>query len=135
MSKSGEQGASATERRKARRRPILHSFSLFVVVPKKGVHRLDIHDVSEVGIKFSFDTEGEDLAVFPINQGDPLDIHLYLNQSLFLPLSVSVTRVDTQSGIRRLGGEFTDLNSAGYRAFASFLNTLDEISAAAHLVT
>jgi hypothetical protein len=115
------------ERRKARRRPILNTFSLFVVAPKKGFHRLVIHDVSDLGIGFDLDTEGEDPGMFPIQPGDQVDLRLYLNQSLFLPVTVEVVRVQDQNTVRRVGAEFGDKNSKGYKAFLSFIQMLDGI--------
>lgn len=123
MSSSKEQ-----ERRRARRRPILDTFALFVVVPKKGMHRLIAHDISELGIGFDIDVDQEDPAASPLEKGEVLSIRFYVNQSLFIPLSVTVARVDTSRGIRRIGAEFTDQQSPTYLAFAHFLMTLDRIA-------
>jgi hypothetical protein len=115
------------ERRRARRRPIINTFSLFVNVPKKGVHRLKVHDVSELGIGFDLDTEGESAEDYPVAAGDTVDIRFYLNQSLFIPLSLEVIRVGAQGGVRRVGAEFRDKKDPGYQALASFLKMLDGI--------
>lgn len=115
------------ERRRARRRPILNTFSLFVVVPKKGVHRLTIQDVSDFGIGFELDTEGEDQAAFPIAAGEKLDLRFYLNTALFLPLTVEVVRLQERDGVRYVGAEFSDKSSRGFQALQSFLTMLDAI--------
>src|SRR4051812_38244614 len=118
MSKSAKSGI---ERRKAKRRPVISTFSLFVVVPKKGIHRLNINDLSEEGIGFELDTEGEDPGEFPIKQGDSLDVRFYLNQSLYLPLTVKIMRLfEGTGGIRKVGASFADLKSPGYQALSSF---------------
>ena len=115
------------ERRRARRRPILNTFSLFVVVPKKGVHRLVIHDVSDLGIGFDLDTEGESQTDFPLTPGEIIDLRLYLNQSLYLPLSVEVVRIEERHLLRRVGAEFSNRSARNHKAFLSFLNMLDEV--------
>ena len=118
---------SNSERRRSKRRPILSTFSFFVVVPKKGVHRLQIFDVSESGVGFELDTEGESQETFPAVPGDSIDIRLYLNQSLFLPLTVQITRVDENRTTRKIGAEFPDKMSKSYRAFHTFIQMLDSI--------
>ncbi len=116
------------ERRRSTRRPIVETFSLFVTIPRKGPHRLAVHDLSEHGMGFDLDTAGEDLADFPVSQGESLEICLYLNQSLFLPLTVEVVRLESHTGLRRAGAVFRDLKSQNHKAFVSFLAMLDSIS-------
>ena len=115
------------ERRNARRRPLLESFSFFVVVPRKGVHRLRIHDVSDLGMLFDLDMEGESQLDFPLVKGEVLDVQFYLNQSLYLPLSVQVARIEKHDTMRRVGTEIADTKSKSYKAFLSFLTMLDAI--------
>jgi hypothetical protein len=119
------------DRRRAKRIPILASFSLSLVVPKKGMHRLDIYDVSENGIGFILNIEEEFLSVFPTQIGDILEVNFYLNSSLFLPLLVRVVRIDdAQTGERRIGGEFEKRTSESFAAFLAFLAFLDKIQTA-----
>jgi hypothetical protein len=115
------------ERRNARRRPLLDSFSFFVVVPRKGVHRLRIHDVSDLGMLFDLDMEGESQLDFPIAKGESFDVQFYLNQSLYLPLTVQVARIEQVDSVRRIGTEISDKKSKSYQAFLSFLTMLDTI--------
>ena len=135
MSKKSATGPGGVERRRARRRPILDSFSLFITIPKKGVHRLRIHDASELGLGFEFDTEGELIDDFPVAPGEAVDVRLYLNQSLYLPLSVSVARVQPGEAGRRVGAEFSERSSPSYRAFQSFLALLDQLVDAGRLTS
>jgi len=129
MSKaSSKSGNSGVERRRARRRPILSTFSVFVVIPKKGMHRLQVHDISELGVGFDLDLEGEEASGFRLQMGEPLDLRFYLNQSLFIPLSIQVARVDEKGTVRRVGAEFEEKNSQAYQAFAAFLQMLDKIA-------
>ncbi len=118
---------SGSERRKARRRPVLDSFSLFLAIPKKGPHRLQILDISEQGIGFALDADGEAEADFPVKTGETLEIHLYMNQSLYLPLHVQVARIERKSAGRLVGTQFSDQNSKPFHAFQGFLKLLDDL--------
>lgn len=134
---SKKDAGDGIERRRTRRRPILDTFSMFCVVPKKGVHRLQVHDVSDHGIGFDLDLEVEEAAGFALKSGEHLEVHFYLNQSLYLPLSVKVARIEdrnandepssvSQAKVRRIGAEF-DQKDKGHHAFLSFLAMLDAI--------
>jgi hypothetical protein len=118
----------ASERRRSNRRPILDTFSLFAVVPKKGVHRLPVHDLSEQGIAFDLDIEGEAHEQFPIAIGEKIELLLYLNQSLYLPLSGKVMRVDDKSEVRKIGAELSDTGSASFKGYAAFLQLLEVLA-------
>ena len=123
----------ADERRRSARQPVVDSFSLFVVVPKKGIHRLPIHDVSAEGIGFDLDTEGESPADFPVKVGETIEIRLYLNQSLFLTLDAKVMRSQEKNLIRRIGAEFGNRSGKNFKAFQSFLRMLEDIHDAAEI--
>jgi hypothetical protein len=120
-----KQGA---ERRKTKRRPILETFSLFAVVPKKGMHRLLVHDVSEGGLGFDLDIDGENFDEFPVKTGEKLEVHLYLNQSLYIPLAVQIARLEDTKSIRRLGTELVNPNAPQSKAFSAFLQMLDVVA-------
>jgi hypothetical protein len=122
--KSGKDGA---ERRRSRRQPVLDTFSLFVVVPKKGIHRLPIHDVSLEGIGFDLDMEGESPSDFPVKQGETVELRIYLNQSLFLTLNTKIARLVEKNLVRRVGGEFVDRSGKSFKAFQSFMKMLEDI--------
>jgi len=128
MSTKGKTGSQAQqqERRKFKRRQIIDSFSMFVSLPKKGGAKLSLHDVSEQGIGFDFDTDGEAHADSPIAKGDSFDVHLYLNQSLYLPLTVRTARIEP-GAIRRLGAEFVETKSPAFEAFQAFVQFLDKL--------
>lgn len=125
---------SGQERRRSKRRPILDSFSLFCVVPKKGVHRLTVHDLSDLGIGFDLDIEGENFDEFPIKLKEKLEIQLYLNQSLYLNLEGNVARLEDDKGIRRVGAELTDRSSQAYKAYVAFIQMLDLVADVAKVV-
>jgi hypothetical protein len=119
---------SGSERRKAKRRPILDTFSVFVVVPKKGIHRLEVSDISETGMAFDLDVEGEETSYFPTHEGDTIDLRFYLNNSLYIPLSIQVIRVEDHRNKRRIGAQFQEKSSPNYQAFLSFIRLLDQIN-------
>src|SRR5688572_993344 len=113
------------DRRRSKRRPILDTFSLFVVLPKKGAHRLAVHDVSELGLRFDLNLEGEEAAEFPITNGERLELHFYLNQSLFLPLPVQIVRVESGGPVIRAGAEIVDAAAPASQGYQAFLAMLD----------
>jgi hypothetical protein len=120
------------ERRKSRRRPVLETFSLFIVIPKKGPHRLAVRDVSDLGMRFDLDLDLEAAAPddFRVAVGDTLEVDFYINQSLALPLKLQVARFAeaTPGSPRQIGGALVDLYAPSYRAFAAFIQLLDAIT-------
>lgn len=116
------------ERRTSDRRPLVEKFAFFVVVPQKGVHRLPIHNLSEGGLAFDLDLEGEALSDFVLQKGEALDVHFYLNPSLFIPLGVRVAWIQEEETKRTIGVQISKTQTKGYRAFIAFIQVLDEIS-------
>ena len=112
---------------------MLDTFSIFVVIPSKGFHRLRIFDLSEDGIGFELDTEGESVDAFAVERGSVMELRLYLNQSLYLPVSLEVVRLDESHATRRIGGVFAEKNSKAYTAFVAFLKMLDSVQEAAEI--
>jgi hypothetical protein len=125
-------GNTGKERRASKRRPILDSFSFSVSMPRKGPHRLVVSDISELGIGFHADIEGEEHSDFPLKKGDSLEVHLYLNQSLFLPLPVKVARVEERDGLRYVGAELSGgketKSTRAYHALIQMLDLLGEVA-------
>lgn len=118
------------ERRKAQRFPILATFSLFCVIPAKGPYRLKIHDLSHIGVGFDVDLS-EEPSRLGLKVGDIFDFHLYVNQSLFIPLSIRVARIqDSQGNLRMIGAEFVELSQKGETALRAFVDMIDAVAAA-----
>lgn len=115
------------ERRRSRRRPILDSFLFFVVVPKKGMARLKVADISDSGLGFDYDVGAEAQEDFPVKVGEQLDVHFYVNQSLYLPMKVKVMRVDVSQSVRRLGAEFTNVETPEHRGLLAVLQMVDQL--------
>jgi len=118
---------SQLERRHSKRRPILETFSIFIVIPQKGLYRLAVHDMSEDGMNFNVDIEGEPIFSFQPKVGESIDIRIYLNKSLYIPLSIQVVRITQHPSGRRVGAEFHHKKSESYKAFHTLLHLLDSI--------
>ncbi len=114
------------ERRRHYRRRILDSFSFFVTIPAKGSYQLNVHDLSEAGIGFDYDLEGERLDDSPLQLGDSVDLQFFLNQSLGIQLKVRVAAIRMEGNQRRVGAEFIAQASPGYQALQLFLKLVDE---------
>lgn len=115
------------ERRRSPRHRVLESFSMFVSLPKKGDHRLPLHDVSQHGVGFDLDLEGEILPPFQVTIGEELDIQLYLNQSLFVPIKVKVARIESEKSARRIGAELLERGSKPSAAFQAIVKLIDHL--------
>ena len=126
---NGKDGAHPVgiERRTALRRPVLETFSSFVVLPEVGFFRLKVNDLSEKGIGFDFDIEDEPRWDNVVALGDELDARFYINQSLYIPLRLVIKRIDETIKIRRVGAEFIRKNDADFRAFLAFLGVIDRV--------
>lgn len=116
------------DRRGSRRRPVLESFSFFVVVPKKGFHRLRVVDLSETGVGFDYDIVGEMKDAFPVKNGETFELQFYLNQTLFLPMQVKVMRIDDSKVIRRVGAEFLQTGTPEHQGLCAVLEMIDKLS-------
>lgn len=127
--------SAPSERRRTHRRNLLKTFAFFVVVPKKGAHRLPVHDLSEEGIGFDLDIEGEMIGESPIQFGDVLDLRFYLNHSLYIPLKIQIVRAEEINQIRRIGASFSELGSPGHQACIKMLQMLDELNNIAKIDT
>lgn len=123
MSKSKQSGI---ERRKATRRPVVETFSVFLTVPAKGGNRLRVHDMSELGLGFDLDVEGEPAELFPTKVGQKLSIQFYFNPLLSVPMDVKIVRIIETALVRRVGVEI-EKKSKGYEAFESFLAFVDTV--------
>jgi hypothetical protein len=116
--------SNAPERRKSQRREILENFSFYIQIPKLGTSRHRVNDVSEHGIGFIV----ESLGVFTLANDEKVDLHLYLNQSLFLSLKIQVTRQEEKGQTQQVGAVFLDTQSNQYKTFLSLVKFLDQLS-------
>ena len=119
------------DRRRARRRPVLESFALSSTLPAIGPHRLEVEDLSEIGIGVRLDGEVFGEAGAPhIRVGEALELKLYLNAVLFIPLRLRVARVIDRHEQRQIlvGGDFEGSSEGSLHAVNSFLGVLDVLT-------
>lgn len=115
--------ANWTEKRRAKRREILERFSFFVCIPKLGMARHQVRDVSEAGIGFTLETLGE----FKLKTGEECELHFYLNPSLYLPATIRVVRERDSADEQAIGAEFTGPH-AGSEAWTALVKLIDQLS-------
>jgi hypothetical protein len=120
-------GKFDAERRRSLRRPVLETFSCFVVLPEQGFFRLKVHDLSEDGIGFDLDIEDAPKFDTQVKTGDELEIRFHINQTLFIPLFVFVRRIDEKTQVRRIGAEFSKKRDSEFKAYLAFIQLVDRI--------
>ena len=116
------------ERRRSKRIPVLESFSVAAVLPGRGDLRLPLEDISEVGIGIRI---SQDLLEHPglvLTAGSQIDLQLYLNQSLFLPLKVRVVRSSQKNDETHIGMDFIAGRPDAIAAVSHFVKMVDILS-------
>lgn len=109
------------ERRKSERREVLETFHVFLVIPKGGLHKIYLKDVSEGGLSFLAPVPEE----FP--EGRVFEAHFYINPTLRLPLRMRVAHVQGSGDSARVGCQFSETSSRAYKAYARFLGLLEDL--------
>lgn len=91
------------ERRQAKRTILTEFVSAMVVLPEKGLLKVDIYDISEEGI--SFDVE---VAQGNFKIEEEISIRVYLNHKTYFPMTVQVKHVTHEAieGVVRHGTVF-----------------------------
>jgi hypothetical protein len=117
------EASSWTEKRRAKRREILERFSFFICIPKLGMARHRVRDVSEAGIGFILETLGE----FKLKTGEECELHFYMNPSLYLPATIRVVRERDSADEQVIGAEFTGPH-AGSEAWTALVRLIDQLS-------
>lgn len=93
-----------TEERRKGRRTVLSSFiGAFCVVPRKGLLKVALHDVSERGVAFDIEVKH---GQFPI--GEEVPMRVYLNQDSYFSILVKIQncRLADDEGVYRHGAVF-----------------------------
>jgi hypothetical protein len=117
--------SSGADRRKVKRRDILEKFSFYICVPKMGYARHKVNDISELGIGFTIETlDGE----FTLKAQEQLELHFYLNQSLYLPLKIQVMRQIDAASTQEVGAVFLDTQTAIHQTFLTLVKFLDQVT-------
>jgi hypothetical protein len=112
-----------TEKRRARRREILERFSFFVCIPKLGLARHHVQDISELGIGFRLETLGE----FKLVHGEDCELHFYMNPTLYLPVRIRVVRETLNGEEQSIGAELTT-PPEGREAWLALVKLIDQLT-------
>ena len=114
------------ERRQVKRTILKEFVSAMVVLPEKGLMKVDLYDISEDGI--SFDVEASQ-GHFKIDE--EISIRVYLNRKTYFPMTLQVKHItdEPSEGVVRHGTVFmrgvsTDTSSdAALQYFIRFIET------------
>lgn len=91
------------ERRQAKRTILTEFVSAMIVLPERGLMKVDLYDISEEGISFDLEaSQGQ----FKIDES--ISIRVYLNHKTYFPLTVQVKHVTHEpiEGVVRHGTVF-----------------------------
>lgn len=111
------------ERRKVRRTILTEFISAHVVIPERGLQKVNLYDISEDGIAFDLDTSAG-----KFSPGDEVGFRLYLNHQIFFPFVITVANVRTvpEEGVNRHGGTFVkgSINDVALHHLVKFIETV-----------
>jgi hypothetical protein len=111
------------ERREVRRTILSEFVGALAVVPRKGLLKVNLYDISEDGIAFDTDGEAGHFAV-----GEEVAVRVYLNQHTYFPFIVRVhnIRAINDEGVFRHGSSFVKgtINDEALHHFVKFIETV-----------
>ena len=112
-----------TERRQVKRTILAEFIGAFIVVPKKGLQKVAIYDISENGIAFDLE-EGEGR----LNLGEEIAMRVYLNQQTYFPFVTKIANVREidNEHVTRHGANFVKdtVNDVALQHFVKFIETV-----------
>ncbi len=112
-----------SERRKVRRTILSEFISAFAVVPKKGLLKVVLADISEDGLAFDVDAKAGHFRV-----GEEIAMRVYLNHETYFGFIVKVQNVRgmAEDGVFRHGVHFVKgtINDEALYHFVRFLETV-----------
>jgi hypothetical protein len=113
------------EERRKTRRTILSSFiGAFVIVPRKGLVKVALYDISENGLSFDIDSsQGQ----FPLKE--EVAMRVYLSQDIYFPIQVKIqnARAEDGEGVFRHGALFVK-NASSDLALQHFVKFIESVS-------
>jgi hypothetical protein len=114
-----------TEERRKGRRTVLTSFiGAFCVVPRKGLMKVTLHDVSEEGLSFDVDMKS---GQFPV--GEEIAMRVYVSQESYFTISAKIQNVRAEEEeVYRHGALFAK-SSASDQAIHYFVKFIEHVSA------
>jgi hypothetical protein len=111
------------ERRKVKRTILAEFIGAFVLIPNKGLQKVDVYDISEDGISFDLGFEQGHF-----DHGEEFAMRLYLSKDTYLPFTVRVSnfREIQDEGVVRHGSQFVKntTNKEALKHFVAFLETV-----------
>ncbi len=117
------------EKRLAKRRELLKSFSFFASLKALGPLKVQAVDISETGIGIIIPTlDGQiTLAKDSVHQ-----MLFHLNPSFAIPLTIQIVRTEMVSPQEQhIGALFLDTHKPEHRALVSFIRVVDDLQAVA----
>ncbi len=123
------------DRRQAKRRPVLESFSVFISLPKVAPVRLKVIDVSEMGMGFEIASAQKSAIDRVLQSGEKVEILFHMNPSFSLHLNLKVVRVEDQKNdLWVVGCQFSSSpkeRGEGFDAFIAFVHLVDQLARSA----
>jgi hypothetical protein len=111
------------ERRQVRRTILSEFIGAFVVIPEKGLVKVNLYDISENGM--AFDVEA-DAGHFALNE--EVAMRVYLNQQTYFPFVVNIQNLRKvgDEGVFRHGANFAKgtMNEEALYHFVKFIETV-----------
>lgn len=113
----------SAERRQVKRTILNEFIGAMVLVPRKGLLKVSIHDISETGMAFDLEGEAGHFAL-----GEEVAMRVYLNQETYFPFVVTVQNiraVEEESAFRH-GVHFVkgSINDEALHHFVKFIETV-----------
>ena len=112
------------ERRQSKRTILADFVGAFAVIPKKGLVKVVIHDISDQGVAFDLETEHGRFRI-----GEEVALRIYLNQNTYFPFValISHCRENQEEGTHRHGAGFVK-NSVNDVALHHFIKFIEAVS-------
>jgi hypothetical protein len=111
------------ERRRVKRTILNEFIGAMVLVPRKGLLKVAIHDISENGLAFDIDFEAG-----YFTPGDEVAMRVYLNQETYFPFIVTVQNIRAmpEEPVYRHGANFVkgSINDEALHHFVKFIETV-----------
>jgi hypothetical protein len=113
------------ERREVRRTILTEFVGAFVVVPRQGLAKVSLYDISENGIAFDMDIKAGQFKT-----GEEVAMRVYLNQQTYFPFIVKVQNVrrEVDEGVFRHGANFVK-DTINDKALHHFVKFIESVSA------
>ncbi len=122
------QEAIRSERRDAKRTVLTQFMGAFVVLPQRGLQKVDLYDISNTGLSFDLPFESGKL-----NIGEEVAVRFYISQNTYFPFRIKITntRHIADEGVYRHGSSFIE-EKANKEPLKHLVNFIESVSVALH---